>query len=223
MNCKYHSTHEAKALCEKCKQPICPECTINIDEKTICRQCIQLHLISSPTLVPRKTFPEKLLFFCFSLIPGAAHMHMGLFRRGLQFMLLTFGGMFFISFLGLDFMIPLILLPTWFFSFFESYYLRRQLEQGQTLKDQDLFDCQIFDYTPLLKNRRLIGAIITVIGLLSLIQTLDESGYVTRFFKDWDYYYHMVRISIVPICLILAGVYLIVKASKKAYENKGNG
>lgn len=57
-------------------------------------------------------------------------MHMGLFRRGLQLMILTFGGVSLISFIGLDFLIPLVLIPAWFFSFFESYHLRRQMEKG---------------------------------------------------------------------------------------------
>ena len=213
MNCKYHSNQEAQAICEKCKHPICPECTIKVDDKTICRQCIQQTLISNSSTAPRKTFLEKFLFFCYSLIPGAAHMHMGLFRRGLQFMIITFGGASLISFIGLDFLIPLILIPAWFFSFFESHHLRRQMEQGQALSDQDLFDRRLFDYTPLLKNRRLIGFVITVIGIFSLMHEMDRYSILNRLFRDWNYYY-MFRGSLIPLCLILGGIYLIVKAKR---------
>ena len=186
MNCKYHSAQEAQAICEKCKQPICLECTIKVDDKIVCRHCIQQNLISDPITVPRKTFLEKFLFFCYSLIPGAAHMHMGLFRRGLQFMIITVGGASLFSFIGLDFLIPLVLIPAWFFSFFESHHLRRQMEHGQNLSDQDLFDRRLFDYTPLLKNRRLIGSIITVVGILSLMRELDRNQILTRLFGDWN-------------------------------------
>ncbi|EGW39397.1 B-box zinc finger protein [Desulfosporosinus sp. OT] len=209
MNCNYHSTQEAKAICEKCKQPICPECTINVDDKTICRPCIQKTLTANPVMIPKKTFLEKFLFFCYSLIPGAAHMHMGLFRRGLQFMLVTFGGASLISFMGLDFLIPLVLIPTWFFSFFESYHLKNQLDKGQRISDQDLFAHQLLDYTPLLKNRRLIGSVITVIGLISLIHELDRSSFINRLFGN---YYYLLRGSLVPLCLIMGGIYLIIKA-----------
>lgn len=145
-------------------------------------------------------------------------MQLGLFRRGLQLMILTFGGVSLIDFLDLDFIIPLLLIPTWFFSFFESYHLKSQMEQGLNLKDQDLFDRQIFDYTPLLKNRRLIGGLITFIGILSLIHELDRSEILVRFFpllRHWNYY-SLIKNSLVPLCLILAGIYLIVKAKKEA-------
>jgi len=181
------------------------------------RQCLEQNLsftpmpTALPTSIPRKTFLEKFLFLCFSLIPGAAHMHLGLFRRGLQLMIITFGGIALINFIGLDFFIPFIVIPAWFFSFFESHYLRRQAEKGQCINDQDLFDRQLFDYTPLLKNSRLIGSSIVVIGVLSLMRELDHSRVLDRLFGD---YFYILRGSFVPLCLILGGIYLIVKATR---------
>ena len=217
MNCKYHSTQEAQSLCEKCKQPICLDCTIKVDDKAVCRHCVQQNLFSEqPTQLKRST-SEKLLFFCFSLIPGAAHMHLGLFRRGLQLMIITFGGTSLISFMGLDFLIPLVLIPAWFFSFFESYHLRRQQEKGQVLNDTDLFDRQLFDYTPLLKNRRLIGSTIIVVGIFSLLHELERYSFLDRLFRNWNYYY-LLRGSIIPLCFILGGIYLIAKAKQPTKE-----
>lgn len=211
MNCNYHPNQEAKSICEKCKKPICPECTINAADRTICRHCLQQTLNVEPSMLPRKTFLEKFLFFCFSLIPGAAHMHMGLFRRGFQFMLLTFGGISLISFMGLDFLIPLVLIPTWFFSFFESYHLRNQLEKGQIPNDLDLISHQVLDYSTLLKNRRLVGAAICAIGFLSLMRELDRSSLLDRLFGN---HYYLLRGSLFPLCLILGGIYLIIKAKR---------
>ncbi len=214
MNCNYHSNQEAQAICEKCKQPICPECTIKVDDKTVCRNCIRQNLTAEPLTKPKKTFLTKFLFFCYSLIPGAAHMHLGLFRRGLQFMIITFGVITLSSYIGLEFLIPLIVIPAWFFSFFESYHLRRQMEQGQTINDQDLFDLQLFDYTPLLKNRRLIGSTITVIGVLSLMRVFENYSILDRLFGSLNYYY-VIKGSLIPLCLILGGIYLIVKAKQQ--------
>ncbi len=225
MNCKYHSNQEALSICVKCKNPICIECSIKIDDKTVCRQCVQenLSLNSVETLsqnVSKKSFLKKFLFFCYSLIPGAAHMHLGLFRRGLQLMIITFGGIALIDFIGLDFLIPFVVIPAWFFSFFESHHLRRQVERGQAVSDQDLFDRQWFDYTPLLTNRRLIGTTIIVIGLLSLLQQIDRYSFLPRLFGNWDYY-HFLRGSLIPLSLILGGIYMIIKArqSKQPEEN----
>jgi len=212
MNCKYHSTLEAQSLCEKCKQPICLDCTIKVDDKTVCRHCVQQNLFSAQPAVKR-SFSDKFLFFCFSLIPGAAHMHMGLFRRGLQFMIIVFGGASLISFIGLDFLIPLVLIPAWFFSFFESNHFRRQQEKGQVIIDEDLFDRHLFNYTPLLKNRRLIGSTIILVGIFSLIRELERYTFLDRIFGNWNYHY-LIRGSFIPLCLIVAGVYLIAKAKQ---------
>ena len=218
MNCKYHPHQEAQAICVKCKNPICLECTINVNDKIACRQCLEENLrfnqvSAQPTSLPRKTFLEKFLFLCYSLIPGAAHMHLGLFRRGLQLMIITFGGIALINFIGLDFLIPFIVVPAWFFSFFESHHLRRQVEKGQTIADRDLFDTQMFDYTPLLKNPRAIGYTIIVIGILSLLRHIDRYSFLPRLIGNWDYY-NFLRGSFIPFLLILGGIYLIMKATR---------
>lgn len=219
MNCKYHPEQEAQSICVKCKNPICSECAVKVGDKTACRQCLKedhsFNLLPTalPTNAPRKTILEKFLFLCYSLIPGAAHMHLGLFRRGLQLMIITFGGIALINFIGLDFLVPFIVIPVWFFSFFESHHLRRQVEKGQTISDQDLFDRQLFDYTPLLKNRRLIGSTIIVIGLLSLMRQIDRYSFFPRLIGNWDYYYFL-RGSFIPLCLILGGIYTIIKAQQ---------
>jgi len=216
MYCNYHSTQEALSICEKCKQPICPDCTIKVENTTVCRQCVQQNLFSEqPIQLKRITISEKLLFFIFSLIPGAAHMHMGLFRRGLQLMIITFGGASLVDFIGLDFLIPLVLIPAWFFSFFESHHLRKQLEKGQVISDDDLFNRQFLDYTPLLKNRRLLGISIVVVGIFSLLRELERSPLLDRFFGGLNYnYYYLLKSSLIPLCLILSGIYLILKAKQ---------
>jgi len=215
MKCNYHSTQEAQSICEKCKQPICADCTIKIDDKAVCQHCVQQNLFSKQSVPLKRSFSEKFMFFIFSLIPGAAHMHMGLFRRGLQLMILTFGGVSLISFIGLDFLIPLVLIPAWFFSFFESYYFKKQLEKGQVISDSDLFDRQLLDYSPLLKSRRLIGSTIIVVGILSLLRELERYSFFNRLFGNLNYYY-LLRGSLIPLCLILGGIYLIAKAKKPA-------
>lgn len=215
MNCKYHPNQEAQSICVKCKSPICSECTIKVNDYTACHQCVEQNLSSTPISNPlptsiKRTFSEKFLFLCFSLIPGAAHMHLGLFRRGLQLMIITFGGAALIDFIGLDFLIPFAIIPAWFFSFFESHHLKRQVEKGRSVNDQDLFDRQLFDYTPLLKNRRLIGIGIVVIGVLSLMRVLDNTRVLDRLFGN---YFYILRGSFIPVCLILGGIYLIIKAT----------
>lgn len=221
MKCKYHPTAEAQALCEKCRNPICSECTLQIDGKNLCYHCIQTNLFSELPQEHKSSFTEKFLFFCISLIPGAAHMQMGLMRRGLQLMILALGVIVIATYIDLELFIPLILIPTWFFSFFESHSLKRRRAEGQLLLDQDLFEQQMFDYSLLFKNRRILGIIITVLGFLSLLQIIERSDFVRLLFRNWSYYY-MFKSSLIPILLILSGIYLIVKARQSHKTSTNN-
>ena len=211
MNCHYHSNLEAQAICVKCKHPICPECAIKVEDKTVCRHCIQENLFHEPYALPQKNFWGKFLFFCFSLIPGAAHMHLGLFRRGLQLMLIVFGIIFLAGTIHVDSLIPLVIIPTWFFSLFESHNFRKQTEKGQTVADQGIFNLQLFDRTLILKKNRLIGGIIIVLGLIGFSRVI-ESHLIFSLPGGLRNYYFLFRDSIIPLGFILGGIYLISKA-----------
>jgi len=214
MNCKYHSTHEAQAICEKCRNPVCEECTIKVDDRTICRHCIQQNLFSDPQALENKPLWERFLFFICSLIPGAAHMHMGLFRRGLQLMVIAFGVIFVSGYADLIIFIPTAFIPIWFFSFFESHNLKKQMWKGQQLEDRDLFDRHVFNYAPLLQNRRLIGIAVIVIGVFGFMRVIEVEA-----FGGYRYIIrntlHLVRSSFIPALLILGGIYLLRKAKQK--------
>lgn len=238
MNCIYHHDQEAHAVCLKCSQPVCPECMIEVAGKTFCRPCLEQIVVlntqpnnqpgafsgppshtppavlagTQPGTVPRRTFWQNFSFFIFSLIPGAAHMHLGLFRRGLQLMLLFFGFISIASYLGTDFLIPFVIVPTCFFSFFESYHLRKRIDQGEPLPDQDLFDLKLLSDSPLLKSRRLIGMIILIMGVLALLNTLNCNGLMYRLLGPYEY---IIRQSLIPLLLIIGGIYLILKAKKR--------
>src|SRR5665648_575955 len=110
MKCNYHSTQEAQSICEKCKQPICADCTIKIDDKAVCQHCVQQNLFSKQSVPLKRSFSEKFMFFIFSLIPGAAHMHMGLFRRSRQSLIITRGAVSLTCFIGLDFLVSLVVI-----------------------------------------------------------------------------------------------------------------
>ena len=212
MKCKFHPNNEAQAICQKCKNPICEDCTVMVDGKIVCQHCVQHNLFSPEPLTSfKRPSSERFLFFVCSLIPGAAHMHLGLFRRGLQLMLIVFGTIALASFINLDLLIPVAVIPTWFFSFFESHNLNKQLWQGQPLCDKDIFNQSLFGDFSMLKNPRIVGISIIVVGVLGLLQVVGRSSEVIMFFGK---YYYMVRSSLMPVLLILSGIYLLTKAKQ---------
>lgn len=78
---------------------------------------------------------NKILTFLFSLIPGAGHMYYGLYRQGIQLMLMFIGVLGMAEFFNLD-MLLLILPVICFFSFFHINNLSKMPpEEFATYKD----------------------------------------------------------------------------------------
>ena len=76
------------------------------------------------------------LTLLFALIPGAGQMYQAYMKRGVSLMLLFAGNVFLTSIIG----IAGIFLPViWAYSFFDTYRLRSELEQGTAAPDALLF------------------------------------------------------------------------------------
>ena len=207
MNCKYHKESEAKFICDKCKQPICEECSVDVNGNKICSSCIQKSLFSENRQHQKPGFFENLAFFCFAVVPGAAQMYMGLFKRGFQLMFGFISAIVLFSYLNTEGMMLLIIIPTWFFSFFDSYAIRRRIRKGE-----EVGDTVIFDYDILIGNKMLVGTAMLLLGILGAVNAFEHS--VMQYIFGRNLYWSIKR-SIMPIALIGAGVYMLSKSKKK--------
>jgi len=207
MNCKYHKESEAKFICDKCKQPICEECSFDVNGNKICSSCIQKSLFSENKHHQKTGFFENLAFFCFAVVPGAAQMYLGLFKRGFQLMFGFISAIILFSYLNTEGMMLLIIIPTWFFSFFDSYAIRRRISKGEEVEDN-----VIFDYNILIENKRIVGTVMLFLGILGLVNAFGHS--VIQLIFGGDLYWS-IRRSVMPIALIGAGAYMLSKSKKK--------
>lgn len=207
MNCKYHKGSEAKYICDKCKQPICEECSVDVNGNKICSSCIQKSLFSESRQHQKPGFFENLVFFCFAGFPGAAQMYMGLFKRGFQLMFGFISAIVLFSYLNTESMILLIIIPIWFFSFFDSYAIRRRINKGEEVEDSVIIDYNIF-----IENKRAVGMAMLFLGIFGVINALRYS--VIRNILGGDLYWS-IRRSVMPVALIGAGVYMLSKSKKK--------
>lgn len=207
MNCKYHKESEAKFICDKCKQPICEECSVDVNGNKVCSSCIQKSLFSENRQHQKPGFFENLVFFCFAVVPGAAQMYMGLFKRGFQLMFGFISSIVLFSYLNTESMMLLIIIPTWFFSFFDSYAIRRRLRKGEEVED-----IVIFDYDILIRNKRLVGVAMLFLGIFGVVNAFEHS--VIQYIFGGNLYWSVKR-SVLPIALIGAGVYMLSKSKKK--------
>jgi uncharacterized membrane protein YfbV (UPF0208 family) len=106
-------------------------------------------------------------------------------------------------------MIPLIIIPTWFFSFFDSYAIRRRLRKGELVED-----ITIFDYKVIFENKRVVGIVMLVLGMLGVVNAFEHSA-IQNIFGGQLYW--AVKRSIVPVALVLAGVFILKRSKKVEY------
>jgi len=152
---------------------------------------------------------RDILFFCFSLIPGASQMSMGLFKRGVQLMVTTIGAFTLLLSFNAEQLIPVVCLPLWFFSFFDGYNIKKQIAQGKTVGDQE-----VYSYESLFRNRKLLGIVFLVLGLIGFINAFPNNVLISIFGVNFQNVYWSLRRSIVPLFLIISGICLLFKSRK---------
>ncbi len=178
---------------------------------------------------------NKILFFLFSLIPGAAHMYIGLVKRGLVIMLALVAGA------GLAMMADtpafLLVLPVlWFYSFFDAWN-KYHLPEEKLTKVQDDF---LFFLNAMPENVRSdprfkkvasanvlkVGGIVAIIAgayliwyqiiVRVLIRLLSDTG--AEILSQISYKLPQVAVAVI---LIVVGIKLI-SHKKRELERKNN-
>lgn len=178
---------------------------------------------------------NKILFFLFSLIPGAAHMYIGLVKRGLVIMLALVAGA------GLAMMADtpafLLVLPVlWFYSFFDAWN-KYHLPEEKLTKVQDDY---LFFLNAMPENVRSdprfkkvasanvlkVGGIVAIIAgayliwdqiiVRVLIRLLSDTG--AEILSQISYKLPQVAVAVI---LIVVGIKLI-SHKKRELERKNN-
>jgi hypothetical protein len=211
MKCRNHKDEEAKFICNKCKMPICEQCATDLRGNKVCINCIDHAVYSEGDRVQRMGFWNKFIFFIFACIPGAAHMQMGLFKRGMQLMLTFIGAIVLISYANIESFIPLAIIPTWFFSFFDAYNTRRKMLAGEVVVDTEAYNYQF-----IVKNKKILGIVLVVFGFMGFLNAIDRSFYLFGLHTD-DFYWAIKR-AIIPIIFVISGLMLISKVKKSEKE-----
>ncbi len=212
MNCKYHKESEAKFICDKCKQAICEECAVDVNGSKVCGSCIQKSLFHDRRQYHGEGFLEKFMFFCFAMVPGAAQMYMNLFKRGFQLMFGFIASIVLFSYINTEGIIPLITIPMWFFSFFDSYAIRRKIRDGEIVEDN-----LIFDYGIIIKNKGMVGVAMLVLGALGTINAFEYSPLQ---YMLGGHIYSSIKRSVISVALIIAGIYVLLKSRNSERKMK---
>lgn len=153
------------------------------------------------------------LTFAFALIPGMGQMYQNYMKRGLSLMLLFAGNIFLTTIIG----IAGIFLPViWAYSFFDTYRLKSELEQGTAAADALLFSDGTEDgmFRAFLGRRHvLVGWGLVLLGSWFIFDrfVLDPLGEILQRFELWEFYYLLNRAPtlLVSVLLIIMGIVLM--------------
>lgn len=145
-----------------------------------------------------------LLLFGSALVPGAGYMYMGLTRKGLEAMFLFFGCIAVASFVQMDELGALLAIPLWFYFFFDTYAVRRRLEEGIEVEDLGILD-NFSDLVDDIEAKKYfyIGIALVVIGGIALLQHL------TADLSAWVIFDRYVRQYLPSVVLIGIGAYML--------------
>lgn len=210
MACQFHPDKPVAASCRECGALICEACAVELNERTICKQCIERlykegrttsgESTSSRTIHhTRERFVSPMLVFLFSAIPGAAHMYMGLMKRGVFIM-----GAFFLSAALTSYshgIVGMIIPIIFIMSFFDANNIRRKINRGECIEDE------IEGIMGFLHSNK---AVFAVLGSLCLLSMLFDG--MRGFMGNLQY---SSGKNIIPYIVLGAGIYFLVKRRKR--------
>jgi len=187
MSCYYHSDRSAVNTCSKCGAWLCDGCSVEIDGRVVCKACIsrelsQPHTAADPRAAAYGYMPAPVapkvngfLLFCFSMMPGANYMYMGLIKRGLCMMAAFFGSIYVTAMFGgipFAFLIPILAVT----SMFDGFRIRRLINEGKDVPDN------IDDVREFVRSHRAI--------LITVIVAALFFGMFNSFIDSLSYIFH---------------------------------
>lgn len=228
MKCIYHNDREAEFVCTSCGQPVCRECATVINGKNVCKACAYKNMQQIQEQYRYNRSGDGVngfLFFIYLAVPGLRHMYLGLMKRGLGF-LVTFFGLIGLSIIleGLAGILVPVIFIAWFYSAFDSYQCRKLLSKGEQVEDKELFKGYGLETIKefFVKRKTLSGVAVILLGVYLLFKQIVRYGY-RRYVPDIIItMIDFTTDSIVPLLLIIGGIYLLTRVGGRAHSEKEN-
>lgn len=220
MKCYRHYDREAVRSCSRCGNPLCQECSFEIDGRTICNDCVshmlkdderKRHLHREPHFSRKSGFTSHrhvswLPLFIFSFIlPGINYMYMGLIKRGLCIMssvalltyCLTLGFSPVLSSLAIGII--------WVASIFDGFQLRHKINAGMEVEDG------ISDITEFFTKYKY--------GLIMVVLIFFVLSFFSALFNGFSYGSHG-RLTPLFLIIVLAGFFLISRRKNRGMKEE---
>lgn len=157
--------------------------------------------------------------FCFSLIPGAAHMYMGFMKQGMSIMILLTIDIAVAAMLGLS-VLTVVIPIIWFYAFFDAHHKRALPEEEfKNLEDKSLFSD--FTGTDLInltkgKSRPILAGILIFFGCYIIYDYIIDAMYsIMPGFLYAGFYSIFNRLPQILVALLIIYIgYRLIKGKK---------
>ncbi|KGK87240.1 hypothetical protein [Clostridium sp. HMP27] len=164
---------------------------------------------------------SSFLTFLAALIPGVGYMYLGLMKKGLEALAiyLLIEPVFGIIGLGIAGILKIIF---WFYTFIDTFNLANRIDQGEIIMDSSFIMDKFINNNGTMTNNfqasskklwNVIGILFIIIGIMAI---LDKT------LVGLDVYYYVKSVMnkfLVPIILILFGVYILFKGNKQNFKH----
>jgi hypothetical protein len=150
------------------------------------------------------------LKFIAACIPGVGYMYLGLVKLGVQTLALFLLIRPVFRLLSIDFLTDIVLIPFWFFTFFDTFSLSNKMDRGEAVNDTDFifkrFNKSNIDTGNIRVDIWKVAAwILIVLGVLAI---LNKALYE---FPLYGLIKSFVSSYFIPVLFVSAGIYLLLK------------
>ncbi len=219
MKCTNHPRVEATGTCAECGKPYCSACTLDLDHRAWCRDCLSRILARRGTGSRVHPGWRKLAAGLLSVVPGAGHMFLGLIGKGFALMGLLIVAVFFILLYSdatgmywmTAYLIPTIGVLFLSYAVFDSMAIADAQRSGREPASFD-DDTMKTIWERVLLNRRTLGWVIFLAGVVGILHLFADP------FSRWTMAVFSVSFPlaalVIPVVLLVVGI-LLLKRSRK--------
>lgn len=219
MKCANHPRVEATAQCASCGRPICGVCTVELDHRAWCRDCLSRMVARSG--VGARVHPgwRKLAAACLSLVPGAGHMFLGLIGKGFVLMGLLIVTLFLVILYSdatgmywvTAYLVPALSVLFLSYAVFDAMAIADAQRSGrEAAQTED--DTMKSMWEKVLLNPRTLGWVVLLSGVVGLL----------HLFSDWFSRWTLAVLSVsfplnalvIPLLLVVFGILLLRRSRK---------
>jgi hypothetical protein len=219
MKCVNHQRVEATAACAECGRHFCGQCTVVLDERSWCREC--LSAIVARTGKSARVHPgwRKLAAALLSIVPGAGHMFLGLIGKGFTLMGLLMASVFLVILYGYStgmgwvtaYLVPTLSVLFLSYAVFDTMAIADAQRSGRTPVPTD-DDMMKAVWEKVLLNRFTLGWVILVSGVVGVLNLFSEP------FGIWTFEHLSLSFSLsallIPLILLVIGIVLLQRSRK---------